>query len=196
MCSPARALSTTARISEHAQDNASCCVSMHGVCRRCQHGVSMARPKARNATRAVLAGGGVGWGGRSGARATHAPTTPQPIHNGQAARRPAAPAHPLSALPGCEPPCKRRLRGVGSERRKGRGSQHAQMNADGDVTCVATVGPRTHTFPASGCLRMRLGYCQSCSRKVKEMKVYAHLKQTSKARARLACLLGAKACRG
>ena len=56
------------------------------------------------------------------------------------------------------------------------------------LLAAATVGPRTHTFPASGCLRVRLGCCQSCSRKVKGVKLYAHLKQTSKARARLACL--------
>ena len=43
--------------------------------------------------------GRFGRGVGSGARATHAPTTPQPIRNGQAARRPAAPAHPLSAFP-------------------------------------------------------------------------------------------------
>ena len=106
-----RAPSTTTRISEHAQDNAPCCVNMHGVCRCCQHSVSMARPKARNATLGPF------WQGASAA--VHEP----PMH-----RRPRSrfttdrlhvdqpPQPPLCPLPPCEPPCKRRLRGVSSER--------------------------------------------------------------------------------
>ena len=123
-----RAPSTTTRISEHAQDNAPCCVIMHGVCRRCQHSVSMAHPKARNATLGPF------WQGVSAA--VHGP----PMH-----RRPRSrfttdrlhvdqppPVQPLSASPLRTP---LQTPPEGRQQRKGRGRQHAQINADDDVMC-------------------------------------------------------------
>ena len=126
-----RAPSTTTRISEHAQDSAPCCVNLHGVCRRCrrcQHSVSMARPKARNATLGPF------WQGASAA--VHGP----PMHRRPRSRFTADRLHvdqpplaqPLSASP-VRPPLQ--TPPGGRRQRKGRGRQHVQINADGGVTC-------------------------------------------------------------
>ena len=57
--------------------DAPCCVSMRGAWRCRQHGVSMARPKAKNATLGPFRKGGGGGGGGGGAGGA----TPQPSHD-------------------------------------------------------------------------------------------------------------------